>query len=144
MSSKDAFVAAVPEDDFLIKNPDNPSHLMVIKPVAGTVRVERNGVELAVSADAVRVMEIGRSVYDPMVYLPEADLTMALEKIDKSSHCPLKGDTEYFDINAEDGPINNAAWSYHTTIEIADALRGYVGFDTRLIEVQELTVTTSG
>ena len=131
MSSKDAFVAAVPEDDFLIKNPDNPSHLMVIKPVAGTVRVERNGVELAVSADAVRVMEIGRSVYDPMVYLPEADLTMALEKIDKSSHCPLKGDAYYLAHEGEE-----VAWGYHP-LPFAKILEGHVAFWPNKVRLTE-------
>ena len=57
----------------------------------------------------------------------------------KTTHCPLKGDTEYFDAQTPDGRIENVAWSYDRTIERAAALTGYIGFDSRLVQIMEYT-----
>jgi uncharacterized protein (DUF427 family) len=86
------------------------------------------------------VKEVGLDVYDPVVYFPREDVAMArLVKSAKSTHCPLKGDTEYFDLDLGDQRIENAAWSYDRTIEGASALKDRIAFDARLVQVTEHT-----
>ena len=71
-----------------------------------------------------------------MTYFPRADVDQdALVRIDKTTHCPLKGDTEYFDVVVDGERIAEAAWSYVDTIEVAAELRGLVAFDATKVTV---------
>ena len=75
-----------------------------------------------------------------VIYFPRADVAMdKLKKNTKTSHCPLKGDTEYFDLHSDGVRIDNIAWSYDRTIDIAAALQDRIGFDARLVNIAELT-----
>lgn len=115
-----------------IQNPNNPQHCMAIKPVERRVRVFAGETLLADTTDAVRVIEIGRSVYDPVLYVPEADVAAPLERLDKSTHCPLKGDASYFALGGEE-----IAWSYETPFEFAEALAGRRGFWASKVRIEE-------
>ena len=121
-----------------IHNPGEPRHFMRIVPAGGRRTATIDGAVLADSADAVLVKEVARDIYDPVVYFPRQDVDMAkLALIDKTTHCPLKGDTEYFDVTADGRTVAQAAWSYVRMIEVegVDELRGRVAFDTRLVEI---------
>lgn len=121
-----------------IHNPAEPRHFMRIVPVDRTVTVTAAGVEVARSTRASKVKEVGRDVYDPVVYLPREDVEMArLERVERTTHCPLKGDTEYFDLVLDDGRIEHAAWSYVSTFDFAVELQGLLAFDTSLVDVVE-------
>ncbi|TCD14500.1 DUF427 domain-containing protein [Oricola cellulosilytica] len=116
-----------------IHNPDNEAHFMRIKPIAGTVRVTRGGRLLAESGDALRVMETGRDVYDPVIYFPRADVSGQLVPVEaKSTHCPLKGDASYFSLEGEE-----IAWSYDRPLEVARELGGYVAFYSSKVVIAE-------
>lgn len=114
---------ASPAFDTAIRNPANANHVMVIKPVPRRIRVYRNETLLADTTDAKRVFEIGRSVYDPVVYVPKADLCVAFDPIDRSTHCPVKGDAGYAGLNGEE-----IAWTYSVPLEIAKDLHGLYAF----------------
>ena len=64
-----------------IHNPDNDAHFMRIKPVRAAVRVGRGSTLLAESCNALWVLENGRDVYDPVIYIPEADIAGPLEPV---------------------------------------------------------------
>lgn len=119
-----------------VHNPSEPRHFMRIVP-AGKTRRALAGDQTIVSSDsAVVVKEVGRDIYDPVVYFPRVDVDMdALVRIDKSTHCPLKGDTEYFDIVVGDSTITEAAWSYVDMVEGAEALQHLIAFDSSKINV---------
>ncbi len=108
---------AAPQDVTLVKNavhnPNEPRHFMRIVP-AGKRWVAAVGEQvIADSNQALVVKEVGGDIYDPVVYFPRSDVNMAmLAPIDKTTHCPLKGDTEYFDVTANDQRLTAAAWSY--------------------------------
>ena len=124
-----------------IHNPAEPRHFMRIAPVACTVTAVIGEVQLARSTRTLKVKEVGRDIYDPVLYFPRADVAMAyLVRTDKTTHCPLKGDTEYFDGQLPAGRIGSIAWSYDRTLDIARELEGYIAFDTRQVQVTELTV----
>ena len=91
-----------------IRNPGNREHLRVIKPVEQGFRVYVGDYLVADTTDAIRVMEIGRRVYDPMIYVPTGDILATLESGTKETHCPLKGDASY--LNFKDQEIG---WTYN-------------------------------
>ena len=107
-----------PEDVTRVKdaihNPSDPRHFMRIKPLPHPATAAVGGTEVVRSCDAVRVQEAGRDLYDPVVYFPRADIRDdVLRPTGKTTHCPLKGDTEYYDVVPGDGTVlENAAWSY--------------------------------
>lgn len=115
-----------------IRNPSNPGHLMVLKPVNRRVRIYTGDTLLADSTRALRVIEVGKSLYDPVVYVPGDDLVADFEQLEKSTHCPLKGDASYFALNGEE-----LGWAYENSIEVASAIKGHYAFwpqKTRLVE----------
>ena len=102
------------------------------------------GAEIARSTNAIKLKEVGFDIYDPVIYFPRADVEMErLTKNKKSTHCPLKGDTEYFDATLAVGRIENAAWSYERAIDIAKEIEGYIGFDVHHAVIVEYTDITS-
>lgn len=124
-----------------IHNPVNARHFMRIARPAYTITATIKGTEIARSSQALKVKEVGFDVYDPVIYFPREDVQMVrLKKNEKSTHCPLKGDTEYFDAVTELGTVENAAWSYDRTIEIAGEIQDYIGFDARFAQIIEHTV----
>ncbi len=119
-----------------IHNPGEPRHFMRIVP-AGRIRSAAVGsTVIAESAEAVVVKEVGRDIYDHVTYFPRSGVrTDALERIDKTTHCPLKGDTEYFDLVVDGQRIPEAAWSYVETIDEAAELRDLIAFDATKVTV---------
>ena len=114
-----------------VRNPDNPLHLMVLKPVKAMVRVHFADQLIAETSEALRVMEIGKSVYDPMVYVPEKDLKTVLDPVDRKTTCPLKGEARYLALGEEE-----LGWTYET-YDFAQALTGFVGFWPNKVRVTE-------
>lgn len=119
-----------------IHNPAEPRHFMRVVPAGAERSAWIGDVLLARSADALVVKEAGLDLYDHVTYFPRAEVNMdALVRIDKTTHCPLKGDTEYFDITVDGEQISEGAWSYVTTIEVAAMLRELVAFDNSKVTV---------
>ena len=122
-----------------IHNPTEPRHFMRLKPVARRVRILRDGEVLAESEHALRVIEAGRDLYDPALYLPEGDVRARLAKTAKSTHCPLKGDAVYFDLVDEAGRVvqPEAAWSYPEPLDFAAGLAGRIAFYAEHVTIEE-------
>ena len=124
-----------------IHNPDDARHFMRLArpeyPVSATI----GSTEIARSTRAVKLKEVGFDIYDSVIYFPREDVDMSrLEKNTRSTHCPLKGDTEYFDIKTDAGSAENAAWSYDRTIAIASEIKDLIAFDAKQVQVVEHTV----
>lgn len=119
-----------------IHNPNEPRHFMRVVPAADDHTVSAGQAVIAESSEAVIVKEVGRDIYDQVVYFPRSGVNMdALEPIDKTTHCPLKGNTQYFDVVVDGERISEAAWSYVETIEVAAELRDLIAFDTTKVTV---------
>ena len=114
----------------MIHRPDAPAHMMRAKPMERTVRVVREG-EVLAEGRPLQVIEIGRDVYDPVYYFHRSDVRAELEDTPKSTHCPLKGDTTYLDVN----DVGAIAWSYTKPLKLADILRDRVAFDAGAVEI---------
>ena len=84
--------------------------------------VSANGTKLGVSRNVLRMTE---GTYPPVLYVPQADLDMALfAATDKSTHCPHKGDASYFTVSGLEntGDVHlsfkqpaNEFWPVHIT-----------------------------
>lgn len=137
MSNNDNTVTLVKD---AIHNPADARHFMRLGRPEHTITATVNGTEVARSTRALKLKEVGYDIYDPVVYFPREDVKMdRLQKNEKSTHCPLKGDTEYFDAVTDQGTVDNAAWSYDRTLEIAKEIENYIGFDVRYAQIVEHT-----
>ena len=122
--------ATLPEG--VIRNPGNANHFMALNPIPRTIKVFHGEPLLARSARAIRVMETGKSVYDPVIYIPLADIWAPLEEVERTTHCPLKGDASYFTLDGEE-----LAWGYDKALEFAAALKGHRAFWPDKVRVVE-------
>ncbi|MDJ0630017.1 MAG: DUF427 domain-containing protein [Rhodobacter sp.] len=124
---------AITLSDATIHNPAEPRHFMSLKPVTGRVRILMGNLVLADSTDALRVLEVGEGVYDPVVYMPKTDVRTELHRNARQTHCPLKGDAVYFDLDSEE----SIAWSYPDPHGFASGLAGRVAFYTDRVTIEE-------
>jgi uncharacterized protein (DUF427 family) len=122
----DAFVEGA------IRNPANPNHFMILKPVARRVRIFLDERLIADTTDAICLVEIGRKAYDPVLYVPPGALTVPLDKIDKTSHCPLKGDASYYALDGEE-----VGWAYHAPFDFAAELANLHAFWSSKVRIEQ-------
>lgn len=124
-----------------IHNPAEPRHFMRLARPAHVITASLNGVELARSQRAIKLKEVARDIYDAVIYFPREDVDMGkLRRLDKSTHCPLKGDAEYFDAMINGVQVAEVAWSYDRTLEFAAAIRDYIAFYPQRVQIIEHTV----
>ena len=108
---------------------------ITIRTAPGTWTVRAGG---AVLGESNAALELSEGSYAPVIYFPRADIAMAfLDRTDKSTHCPHKGDASYFSVVTKSQTLENAVWSYEAPKEgvarIKDHLAFYVG-DTIAVE----------
>ena len=90
------------------------------------VRVEFNGAWLADSRRAVILHETRQP---PAYYFPRQDVrTELLERTDRLTHCPFRGNASYWTIRAGGAVAENAAWSYDEPYEEGRPIRGHISF----------------
>lgn len=124
-----------------IHNPDDPRHFAKIRELDHEVIASCGDTEIARSNKALKLLEVGHDLYDPVYYFLREHVEMdLLKRIEKTTHCPLKGDTDYFDLEVDGERITEAAWSYTRTYDPAKVLTGYIAFDPTKVQVTEYTV----
>lgn len=121
-----------------IHRPDEPRHFMRLKQPGKLVTVTKNGVEVARSTKAIKLQEAGFDLYDPVYYFPKEDVNTALlDTTDLTTHCPLKGDTAYYNVKVNGETLDNAAFSYVSTFDYGEALKDLIAFDPNKLQVIE-------
>lgn len=109
-----------------IHNPAEPRHFMRVKPASGTVEARVGEILLARTANALRILEAGRDLYDPVIYFPNADLLEDLVPLDtKTTYCPIKGKASYWSLPGSDAKL---AWRYDDPLDCAKELAGHTAF----------------
>jgi len=92
---------------FRIPGPDHP---ITIEPAGRRVTVRAGGKVVAASDHALALKEAS---YPVVYYLPRGDADMALyERTGLSTHCPYKGDANYFSLVVDGDHRENAVWTY--------------------------------
>jgi len=89
---------------------------------------------IAYTERALILKEVGKSVYNPVFYIPKENLKIEL-KIDSSreSHCPIKGDATYWNLKENLAASSYFAWSYEEPLPRAKKIKGYIAFNFDLI-----------
>ncbi|MEM7709941.1 MAG: DUF427 domain-containing protein [Pseudomonadota bacterium] len=77
---------------------------------------------------------------DPVIYFPRADIAMALlEPSDTKTHCPHKGDANYFSYVGQSDRIEDVAWSYESIDKPdAKAIEGHLAFYGSKVAVERI------
>jgi uncharacterized protein (DUF427 family) len=76
--------------------------------------------------DTTRAKLLYETGIPPVPYVPLEDLDQALlERTDRSTHCPFKGDASYWTVRAGDRVEENAVWAYEDPLSDAGWLAGY-------------------
>ncbi len=115
-----------------VRRPDAPNHLFVLRPVDRTVTVRLRDREIAHSDKASWLLEAGKTLYAPVIYMPRQDVEIGLATVPETTHCPLKGDATYF-IEEGDGRIRKIAWSYQDPLPFSESIRGLIAFDPAVV-----------
>ena len=113
-----------------------PSHPITVARNANRVRVVFAG---EVIADTTRELTLNEAGYAPVHYIPRADVAMSrLKPTAHASHCPYKGDANYFSISADGRTADNAAWSYEQPFPAMAEIAGYLAFyPNRVDKIEE-------
>ena len=91
----------------------NASHIQVT-PYSRRV-VVRFGDEVV--ADSRSAFALREGSLPPRIYIPRADVKMDnLVRTDHRTHCPYKGDANYFTLQVGDQIAENAVWTYENPI----------------------------
>jgi uncharacterized protein (DUF427 family) len=93
-------------------------------PCARRIRAVFAGRTVADSTNVLYVFETGHL---PVYYFPLADVDQELlERTDRPSHCPRKGDASYWSVRVGDAVAENAAWGYEQPFDAVSGLEGHV------------------
>jgi uncharacterized protein (DUF427 family) len=119
-----------------IHRPEEPRHFMELQHPEGHYTAVIGGEVIADTRRAMKLAEVGYHIYEPVIYFPLDDVNMGLlRRTDKSTHCPLKGDTAYFDYVGEGGALKDVGWSYAEPLDFAADLANYIAFDRNIVTV---------
>jgi uncharacterized protein (DUF427 family) len=111
--------------DKLVKIP-GPGHPITIEPNAARVVVSVAG---RVIADTREALTLREASYAAVLYIPRKDVDMsALERTDRVTYCPYKGDCAYYSIPAGGARSVNAVWTYETPHPAVAPIESHLAF----------------
>lgn len=85
----------------------------------------------AVLGESRNVLEMSEGDHPEVLYFPRDDIAMVfLDRSDKTTHCPHKGDANYFTIVNRSSLSENAAWSYEQPLEGVAWIKDHLAFHT--------------
>jgi uncharacterized protein (DUF427 family) len=114
------------EDEEVFTHPRDPYTRVDILPSSRHVRIVVDGITVAESARSTLLFETG---LPPRYYLPKTDVRMELlVPTASSSHCPYKGDANYWSLTLDDDDVDDVAWSYRTPLPESQKIAGLVCF----------------
>lgn len=113
-----------------------PDHPITITPNPRRIRVTAGDV---VIADTTKALTLKEGRYPAVQYVPREDTNMALlERTDRVTHCPYKGDASYFSIKADGKTLDNAIWTYETPFPAMTEISGRLAFYPDKVKIEEV------
>lgn len=121
--------------DGVIEHAGTETHPITVEPAPSDVLL-RVGDQVLARTDAALILR--EASYGPVYYLPKTALRDgAVQRVEKSTHCPFKGDATYWTVTLPDGrSIDAAAWSYETPIDGIGSIQGHLGFYTQALDAE--------
>src|SRR5882757_912308 len=124
--SWDAMDAWFEEDEEVFTHPRSPYARIDILPSSRHVRVEIDGETVAESTSPRLLFETGLPV---RYYLPKTHVRMdLLTPTDTATHCPYKGQAEYWTVRTGDTEHVDFAWSYRMPLPESEKVAGLIAF----------------
>ena len=121
------------EDEPVFTHARDPYTRVDILASSRHVRVEIGGVTVAESAKPTLLFETG---LPPRYYLPKTHVRLnLLEATDTVSHCPYKGQAEYWSIRIGDSVHPDLAWSYPTPLSESQKIAGLISFYNEKVDI---------
>jgi uncharacterized protein (DUF427 family) len=114
-----------------------PDHPISISPAGKHIRVTAGDV---VVADTTNALMLKEATYPEVFYIPRADTdTSVLARTTRTTHCPFKGDANYYTINA-DTTLDNAIWTYDTPFPSVAEIKDHLAFYPDKVKIEILPV----
>ena len=113
-----------------------PDHPITITANPRRVRVSAGDVVIAESTDVLTLKEAS---YPAVNYLPRKDANMALlSRSERVTHCPYKGDANYFSVKADGKTLENSIWTYETPFPAMAGITGHLAFYPDKVKIEEV------
>jgi uncharacterized protein (DUF427 family) len=113
-----------------------PDHPITITQNPRRVRVMAGDI---VIAESTRALTLKEAKYPAVQYLPREDANMALlERTERTTHCPYKGDASYFSVKADGKTLDNAIWTYETPFPAMTEIAGHLAFYPDKVKIEEV------
>lgn len=129
----DAMDAWFEEDEEVFTHPRSPYTRVDILPSSRRIEVQVDGVTIADSTNARMLFETGLPV---RYYLPKTDVRLdLLTHTDTVSHCPYKGQAEYWSVLAGDRVHEDLVWSYRAPLPESERVIGLMAFYNEKVDI---------
>jgi uncharacterized protein (DUF427 family) len=129
----DAMDAWFEEDEQVFTHARDPYTRVDILPSSRQVRIEVGGVTIAESDKPTLLFETGLPT---RYYLPKTHVRMdLLTPTDTESHCPYKGQAEWWSVRVGDAVYPDLAWSYRTPLPESQKIAGLVSFYNEKVDL---------
>lgn len=99
------------------------------------IRIERNPNRVVISvagrviADSRDALTLREAAYPAVHYIPRKDVdTALLQRTDRSTYCPYKGDCAYFSIPLGGERSINAVWTYEAPYAAVVSIKDHLAF----------------
>jgi uncharacterized protein (DUF427 family) len=91
-----------------------------------------------VIADSRQALTLQESTYPAVIYFPREDVEMEFfSRTEKTTHCPYKGDANYYTILMDGHFADNAVWTYETPYPAMEVIRDHLAFYPNQVEIYE-------
>jgi uncharacterized protein (DUF427 family) len=121
------------EDEEVFIHARSPYTRVDILPSSRHVRVEVAGVTVADSDKPMLLFETGLGT---RYYFPKTHVRMdLLTPTDTVTHCPYKGQAEYWSVRAGDAVHADLAWSYRTPLPESERIAGLISFYNEKLDI---------
>lgn len=113
-----------------------PDHPITITSNPKRVRVSAAA---TVVADTAQALTLKEASYPAVQYIPRTDANMALlTRTTHVTHCPYKGDANYFSIAVGGKTLENAIWTYEQPYDAVGQIAGHLAFYPDKVTIEEL------
>jgi uncharacterized protein (DUF427 family) len=121
------------EDEEVFTHARDPYTRVDILPSSRHVRVEIDGVTVAESSSPRLLFETGLPV---RYYLPKTHVRLdLLTHTDTETHCPYKGQAEYWSVKTGETVHEDIAWSYAAPLPESQRIAGLIAFYNEKVDI---------
>jgi uncharacterized protein (DUF427 family) len=114
------------------------AHYITIAPHPKRVTVRLNGQTVAESTRALLLRE---GSLRPVLYIPREDAHMAhFARTETTTHCPFKGDANYYSLAVDGATAPDAVWTYESPKPDVAAIKDHLAFYPNMVEIIESEV----